>query len=56
MEADSLEVYPVTTSNVYSPTMYNNNLDNWDGQGVSTQVRGQSKKTRRTESVVWGRQ
>ncbi len=32
MDADSLEVYPVTTPTVYSPTAFNNNLDNWDGQ------------------------
>ena len=51
MDADSLEVYPVTP-NVYSPSTFNNNVDNWDGQGLSTQARNQSKKTRRTESVV----
>jgi hypothetical protein len=53
MEADSLEVYPVTPS-VYSPTtvLYNNNLDGWDGQTGTAPSRTYSKKTRRTESVV----
>ena len=54
MDADSLEVYPVTPG-VYSPAtvMYNNNLDGgWDGQTTAPHVRTYSKKTRRTESVV----
>jgi hypothetical protein len=50
MDADSLEVYPVSPS-VYTP-MYNNNMDGWDGQMSSQHVRTHSKKTRRTESVV----
>ena len=56
MDADSLEVYPVSPS-VYTPTnvMYNNNLDGWEGQiltGPAQHIRTHSKKTRRTESVV----
>jgi hypothetical protein len=50
MDADSLEVYPVSPS-VYTP-MYNNNMDGWDGQMSSQHVRTHSKKTRRTESDV----
>ena len=51
MDADSLEVYPVTTPSVNSPMMYNNNVDNWEGQIVSGRCQS-TKKTRRTESVV----
>jgi hypothetical protein len=54
MDVDSLEVYPAATPTLYasSSTSPGNVVDGWAGHLPSNHVRSQSKKTRRTESVV----